>query len=118
MDSAHGLAEAAGLLGVTEEILLLAAHAKARSVLTGEGAVQYGHGHVVVRDGTWRELVEAARASGVDTCPAMDERTAGYQAKALTLLIADPDADHDAETLLSDEELHLQIHGMAGRQRD
>ena len=118
MDSAHGLAEAAGLLGVTEEILLLAAHAKVHSVLTGEGAVHYGHGHVVVRDGTWRDLVEAAQASGVATCPAMDERTAGYHAKAVRLLIADPEADHDAETLLSDEELHLQVHGMAGPRRD
>ena len=118
MDSAHGLAEAAGLLGVTEEILLLAAHAKVHSVLTGEGAVRYGHGAVVVRDGTWRDLVEATKAVEGQVRPAMDERTAGYHAKALRLLIADPDADHDAETLLSDEELHLQVHGMAGRQRD
>ncbi|EWM10633.1 amino acid adenylation domain-containing protein [Kutzneria sp. 744] len=117
MDSAHGLAQAAGKLGVTEEILQLAAHAKVLSVLTGEGAVQYGHGRVVVRDGSWRDLVEAARA-GNGTCPAMDERTAGYHAKALSLLIADPDADHDAETLLSAEELHLQVHGMAGPHRE
>ena len=65
MDSAHGLAEAAGLLGVTEEILLLAAHAKVHSVLTGEGAVHYGHGDVVVRDGTWRRGDQGRRRPGL-----------------------------------------------------
>ncbi|GAA3433297.1 non-ribosomal peptide synthetase [Kutzneria kofuensis] len=80
-----------------------------------------GHGgRVVVRDGTWRDLVEATAASRVEPHTPVfdDERVAGYHAKALSLLIADPDADHDAETLLGDEELHLQVHGMAGRQRE
>jgi amino acid adenylation domain-containing protein len=46
------------------------------------------------------------------------ERIAGYHHKALALLIADPDADHRAETLLSDQELAYQLTGLAGPSRD
>jgi amino acid adenylation domain-containing protein len=45
-------------------------------------------------------------------------RIAGYHLKALALITADPDADHIGASLLSAEELHFQIDGLAGRRRD
>jgi amino acid adenylation domain-containing protein len=121
-DSADWLAGAAAELGVTEEVLRLAARAKVLSVLTGEGTIRLGTHRIVVRDGSWRDLVEATVAGRTEQPQGetvfATERFDGYLAKALELLAADVDADHDAETLLSDEEWQLQVHGMAGRQRD
>src|SRR5207302_10427067 len=45
------------------------------------------------------------------TCAA---RIAGYHLTALSLMTADPDAEHARASLLSAEELHLQHHGLAG----
>src|ERR671914_1329125 len=45
-------------------------------------------------------------------------RIAGYHLKALELIAADPDARHDEQTLLSAEELGLQVEGMSGPQRE
>jgi amino acid adenylation domain-containing protein len=44
-------------------------------------------------------------------------RIAGYHLTALSLLAADPDAGHKRQSLLSSEELRLQIHGLAGPRR-
>jgi amino acid adenylation domain-containing protein len=121
-DDTAGLAEAAAKLGVAEDVLRLAARAKVLSVLTGEGTIRLGGRRIVVRDGSWRDLVEATAAGRTEEPQGETEfdsrRVDGYHAKALRLLVANVEADHDAETLLSDEEWQLQVHGMAGRQRD
>jgi len=44
-------------------------------------------------------------------------RIAGYHVTALALIAADPDAEHARQTLLSAEELHFQLHGLAGPRR-
>ena len=45
-------------------------------------------------------------------------RIAGYHLAALTLLAAGPDAEHGQQSLLSAEEQHFQIEGLAGPRRD
>src|SRR5438876_730932 len=45
------------------------------------------------------------------TCAA---RIAGYHVTALSLMTADPEAEHARASLLSAEELHCQLHGLAG----
>jgi amino acid adenylation domain-containing protein len=45
-------------------------------------------------------------------------RIAGYHLTALALLAGDPDAQHRAQSLLSADELHLQLDGLAGPHRD
>src|SRR5213594_4245560 len=42
---------------------------------------------------------------------------AGYHLTALALIAADPDAEHKRQSLLSGEELHVQLHGLAGPRR-
>ncbi|MDU0294214.1 AMP-binding protein, partial [Saccharothrix longispora] len=41
-------------------------------------------------------------------------RIAGYHAAALTAIAEDPDAPHTTRSLLSDEEVEYQLHGLAG----
>jgi amino acid adenylation domain-containing protein len=45
-------------------------------------------------------------------------RIAGYHLTALALMVADPDAEHERQSLLSAEELHFQIEGCSGRRRE
>ncbi|HEY6944633.1 MAG TPA: amino acid adenylation domain-containing protein [Candidatus Acidoferrum sp.] len=45
-------------------------------------------------------------------------RIAGYHRTALTLIAADPDAEHARQTLLSAEELRFQLHGLAGQRKE
>jgi amino acid adenylation domain-containing protein len=45
-------------------------------------------------------------------------RIAGYHLTALSLMAAHPDADHTQQSLLSPEELRLQIHGLGGPRRE
>src|SRR5437667_2610906 len=45
-------------------------------------------------------------------------RVAGYHVTALSLIAADPDAEHARQTLLSAEELRLQLDGLAGPCRE
>ncbi|UUN30811.1 amino acid adenylation domain-containing protein [Streptomyces sp. FIT100] len=45
-------------------------------------------------------------------------RVAGYHLRALELITADPDGDHRQRSLLSAQELHLQVEGLAGRRRE
>src|SRR5574341_370106 len=44
-------------------------------------------------------------------------RIAGYHLTALSLIAADPDADHARQTLLSSGELRFQLHDLAGPHR-
>src|SRR5437867_7368494 len=44
-------------------------------------------------------------------------RIAGYHLAALALIAADPDAEHARQSLLSREELHFQLEGLAGPRR-
>src|SRR5712691_1812128 len=44
-------------------------------------------------------------------------RIAGYHLTALALIAADPDAEHARQSLLSAEELHFQLNGLAGPRR-
>jgi amino acid adenylation domain-containing protein len=44
-------------------------------------------------------------------------RIAGYHLAALALLAADPGAEHERQSLLSAEELHHQLEGLAGPRR-
>jgi amino acid adenylation domain-containing protein len=46
------------------------------------------------------------------------DRIAGYHRTALTLMAADPDAEHGRQSLLSAEELRLQLDGLAGPHRE
>ena len=45
-------------------------------------------------------------------------RIAGYHLTALELIAADPDAEHLQQSLLSAEELHFQLKGLAGPRRE
>ncbi|MGZ6589379.1 MAG: AMP-binding protein, partial [Solirubrobacteraceae bacterium] len=45
-------------------------------------------------------------------------RIAGYYRTALALIAADPDAEHGRQSLLSAEELHFQLEGLAGPRRE
>ena len=45
-------------------------------------------------------------------------RVAGYHLTALALIAADPDAEHGRQSLLSAEELHFQVEGLAGPRRE
>jgi amino acid adenylation domain-containing protein len=45
-------------------------------------------------------------------------RIAGYHLTALELMINDPDAEHQRQSLLSAEELHFQLEGLAGPRRE
>jgi amino acid adenylation domain-containing protein len=45
-------------------------------------------------------------------------RIAGYHLSALTLMAADPDAEHGRQSLLSAAELSFQLEGLAGRRRE
>jgi amino acid adenylation domain-containing protein len=44
-------------------------------------------------------------------------RIAGYHLTALALIVADPDAEHARQSLLSAGELHFQLNALAGPQR-
>jgi len=44
-------------------------------------------------------------------------RIAGYHLTALMLIATNPDAEHERQSLLSAEELHFQLEGLAGRRR-
>src|SRR5947207_8988137 len=44
-------------------------------------------------------------------------RIAGYHVTALALIVADPDAEHARQSLLSAEELHFQINALGGPRR-
>ncbi|GAA3431746.1 non-ribosomal peptide synthetase [Kutzneria kofuensis] len=45
-------------------------------------------------------------------------RIAGYHHRALALIVADPDAEHRRQSLLSGQELRFQLDGLAGPRRE
>ena len=55
------------------------------------------------------------RMDAVDT--GFAGRVAGYHLRALELMTADPDADHDRQSLLSADELDHQLEGLQGPRR-
>ncbi|MER0485011.1 amino acid adenylation domain-containing protein [Streptomyces sp. Edi2] len=69
---------------------------------------------VVCQDG--RHLLRLHYRTDVldEACAA---RIAGYHLTALALIAADPDAEHGRQSLLSAEERHLQLEGLAGPRR-
>ncbi|MFJ4805381.1 non-ribosomal peptide synthetase [Streptomyces murinus] len=64
-------------------------------------------GRLLLRLGYRKDVLDAPAAA----------RIGGYHLTALGLLAADPDADHGARSLLSDEEVREQLEGLAGPHR-
>ena len=71
---------------------------------------------VGIREHDWISLRLRYKTDALDAESAA--RIAGYHLTALSLMTADPDAEHTRQSLLSAEELRLQIHGLAGRRRE
>src|SRR5437867_7673442 len=84
--------------------------AAARSELAEDTVLRVG---VVERDGIVLRLRH--RTDVLDTECAV--RIAGYLITALAWIAADPDAEHARQSLLSSEELHLHLDGLAGPRR-
>ncbi|MFD4790641.1 amino acid adenylation domain-containing protein [Streptomyces sp. NPDC058459] len=180
------LGDLARRLDVPAGALLLAAHAKVLSSLTGEQDVVTGYAsgtageplpcRLTVSPGTWRTLAGAAHRAESETLahrdfaladlrrelgltePAFEvscgapnplsgdrvlhvhwseaegrlvlryrtdvldavsaHRVAGYHLRALELIAADLDAEHTRQSLLSAEERHEQLEGLAGPGRE
>ncbi|MGH7554921.1 MAG: AMP-binding protein, partial [Longimicrobiales bacterium] len=79
-----------------------------------------GHGELAANTVLWVGLVEGDgivlrcryRNDALDAeCAA---RIAGYHLTALAFMAADPDAEHTRQSLLSADEVHLQLDGLAG----
>ncbi|MHA5054053.1 non-ribosomal peptide synthetase [Streptomyces sp. SD15] len=70
-------------------------------------AVRHHDGRLVLRLRHRTEILDADSAA----------RIAGYHLRALALITADPDAEHARQSLLSAEELHVQLEQLAGRVR-
>ncbi|GAA3086396.1 non-ribosomal peptide synthetase [Streptosporangium carneum] len=79
-----------------------------RATAPADGTVLW----VGVRDG---ELILRHRQDAVDADHA--GRIAGYYLAALRLLTAAPDAPHHRQSLLSEQELQIQLHGLAGERK-
>ncbi|MGW2562999.1 non-ribosomal peptide synthetase [Streptomyces sp. NPDC001514] len=73
----------------------------------GLGFSQRGSG-LVLRVRYRTEVLDATYAA----------RIAGYHLTALALITADPDAEHGRQCLLSAEEHHFQVEGLAGGRRE
>jgi amino acid adenylation domain-containing protein len=71
------------------------------------GVAQRG-GQLVLRLRCRADVLDADRAAGI----------AGYHLTALALIAADPDAEHRRQSLLSGEEVHFQLDGLAGVRRE
>src|SRR5207244_738083 len=69
---------------------------------------------IMERDGVVVRL--RYRTDALDTSHAA--RIAGYHITALALIAADADAEHARQSLLSNEELHLQLHALCGPHRE
>lgn len=69
--------------------------------------VQDRGSHVVLLLRHRRDAIDAACAA----------RIAGYHLAALSMLVADPGAEHARQSLLSPEELRFQLEGLAGPER-
>lgn len=67
-------------------------------------------GYVDAEDGLWLEL--RFRPDVIDRAHA--DRFAGYELRALELLVTDPDAPHDAKSLVEPDEYEYQMHAHSG----
>lgn len=76
-------------------------------IVLGVGISQDG-GEFVLRLRYRTEVLDAVCAA----------RIVGYHLTALALIAADPDAEHERQSLLSVEELHFQLEGLVGRRRE
>jgi amino acid adenylation domain-containing protein len=79
----------------------------AEDIVLSVGISQHG-GEFVLRLRYRTEVIDTDYAA----------RIAGYYLTALALIAANPDAEHERQSLLSTEELHFQLEGLAGRRRD
>jgi amino acid adenylation domain-containing protein len=79
----------------------------AEDIVLGVAIAHYG-GRLVLRLRYRSEVLNADCAA----------RIAGYHLTAFALIAADPDAEHERQSLLSAEELHFQLEGLAGRRRE
>ncbi|MGH3907909.1 MAG: non-ribosomal peptide synthetase [Pseudonocardiaceae bacterium] len=70
--------------------------------------IAHHDGHLVLRLRYRTDVLDADCAA----------RIAGYHRTALALIAADPDAEHGRQSLLSAEERHFQLEGLAGPRRD
>ncbi|MFI5550517.1 amino acid adenylation domain-containing protein [Streptomyces sp. NPDC051738] len=70
----------------------------------------------IPRPGDPRTLRLRYRTDALDADSAA--RIVGYHLTALTLIAADPDAAHGRQSLLSAEERHFQLEGLAGPRRE
>ncbi len=97
-----------GLIGPTFETMF----ALIDSDLTADTALWVG----VAQHGSRLGLRLRHRTEVLDAeCAA---RIAGYHLTALTLITADPDAEHERQSLLPAEELQFQLDGLAGPRRE
>lgn len=79
----------------------------AEDLVLGVGISQHG-GELVLRLHYRTEVLDTDYAA----------RIAGYHLTALALIAAEPDAEHERQSLLSAEEFHFQLEGLAGRHRE
>jgi amino acid adenylation domain-containing protein len=79
----------------------------AENIVLGVGISPHG-GELVLRLRYRTEVLDADCAA----------RIVGYHLTALALIAADPDAEHERQSLLSAEELHFQLEGLAGPHRE
>ena len=77
------------------------------NTVLGVGISQHG-GQLVLRLRYRSDVLDADCAA----------RIAGYHHTALALIAADPDAEHGRQSLLSAEERHFQLEGLAGPRRE
>ena len=123
-------------LSVPLTSLLLAAHAKVLAELTGEHDIEprSWRGLVLAAGRSESELAARQEGSGfhidlseegelrlhyrTDVLDAeAAARIAGYHAAALGLIVADPDAEHGRQSLLSAAEVRHQLEGLVGPRR-
>jgi amino acid adenylation domain-containing protein len=82
----------------------------------GLGAATVFRAELVLGAGNRLALRLRYRTDAVDAeCAA---RVAGYHCRALELMVADADAEHARQSLLSADELRLQLDGLAGPRRE
>ncbi len=98
-----------GLTGPSFEAVLDPA-GEARGLTEGtvlQVGVSQGDGAAAIRVRFRTDALDAGAAA----------RIAGYHLTALTLMVADPEADPGGQSLLSAQELELQVEGLAGPRR-
>jgi amino acid adenylation domain-containing protein len=98
-----------GLTGPAYEVVF--APADVEGELPGDAVLEVGWSD---RDGRMAARLRY-RTDALDAGSAA--RIAGYHLAALRLMSADADGEHTRQSLLSAEEVHAQLHGLAGRHR-